>query len=366
MSFLGAGGAEGGGLGGGPQFQNTLSPNVQRQRSLLRPGLTAEIGRRLSTSHNPFAKASYERVLEEPSLPPRSRAGSGSGAALGVPVIAVADEDDEEVETDMPSAVEFREGLFDALGVSTGGAAGGGGGRRGSWLPGSGSADTTSPWSIGLEEDFGPVSSTRGDDDRAPLADPRNVQPIAGSNLQPVASGGSMLSPPQFSSPFGGGGRLGDDLNVAEQGMGRSGSISRRKSLSPLAASPVRRLSVAVQSMSQRVVNLGNDPTAVEQNIRRRPSQRQGDERPILEAEDEPELEVNIPLGEEDPYEKPISPIGHKHMPHHPHIPHHPHMQHRDHLWRQEQANPLKGVSLRIFGPNNWLRVRLCGVLVHP
>ncbi|KAF8440127.1 Ion transport protein-domain-containing protein [Terfezia claveryi] len=308
---------------------------------------------------------------------------------------------DDEDHNDAPTPRAFQEGLFEALGVSEGGAHGAGGsrrgswllgfgsgggglsdggrgsgeGRRGSWLPGVAPDDDAPPWAVGPDQDIRLMSIVGPDEgDDAPLTASSNMQPMAGSSLNLEGGAGTAyLSPqftPSFGGPFSGGsprGWLGDDLNIAEQGMRRSGSISRRKSLSPASAGTFgRRLSTAVGMMSQRVVNLGNDPSAVEQTLRRKSSTKDHDlpppPSPYLTVTQDP---ADIPL-DDVTFEKPESPsqIHHLHRPEH--IAHPPHRPRQEHLWRQEQMNPLKGVSLRIFGPDNWLRVRLCSVLVHP
>ena len=391
----------GGGYGGFGQ-QASLSPNTAKLGGGLKPTGFGEIGRRLSTSlhlqsaQNPFSRANFESKLGEAvEEDAKNRRGSGYAPDMKATVLDIKDDEDGN---DVPTPRAFQEGLFDALGVSEGWAlgptgarrgswlpgldSGGGGlsvggrgsgeGRRGSWLPGVAPDDDVPPWAVGPDQDIRPMSIVGPDeDDDAPLTASSNMQPMAGSSLKP--EGGAFLSPqftPSFGGPFSSGssrGRLGDDLNIVEQGMGRSGSISRQKSLSPASAGTFgRRLSTAVGMMSQRVVNLGNDPTAVEQTLRRKSSTKDHDlpppPSPYLTV---PQDQTDIPL-DDVTFEKP-EPPSQKHHLHRPeHIPHHPHRPHQEHLWRQEQMNPLKGVSLRIFGPDNWLRVRLCSVLVHP
>lgn len=389
-SSSGGGGGFGSGFGGSSQ-QASLSPNAVQLGGGLRPGGFGEIGRRLSTSlhlqgaQNPFSKAGFENKLGGTDEGGRSLRASGYTPDVKVTILDV---DDDEDDKDIPPPTAFRDGLLDALGVSEGGALTASGVRRGSWLPGAeavvgrsrrgswlsgGGVDDIPPWAVGPDYDSRPLSIVEAnEDDDAPLTAASNMQPMAGSNLIPEGgAGSSYLSPPAFSGPFGGGssgGRIGDDLSNVEQGIGRSMSVSRRKSLSPATAGAFgRRLSTAVGMMSQRVVNLGNDPGAVENSLRRKSSTKG---REVLPPPTSPflgipELPTDIPL-DDVTLEKPDSPSRKHHLPQPEHIPHHPHKPRPENLWRQEQMNPLKGVSLRIFGPDNWLRVRLCSILVHP
>lgn len=386
---VGGDGGFGAGFGGFGQLAS-LSPDAVRVVGGLRPSGLGDIGRRLSTSlhlqsaQNPFSKASFESKLGGTDEVRKSRRTSGYAPDVKVTILDQDDEDDKDI---LPPTA-FRDGLLDALGVSEEGTSGVrrgswlpgpeaavGRSRRGSWLPG-GDVGDFPPWAIRPDYDPRPLSIVEANErDDAPLTAESNMQPMAGSNLKTEGGSGSPYLSPQFSSPFSGpfgggspGGRICDDLSNVEQGIGRSMSVSRRKSLSPATAGAFgRRLSTAVGMMSQRVVNLGNDTSVVENSLRRKSSTK-GREvlppptSPFLTI---PELPTDIPL-DDVTLEKPDSP-SHKHrLPRPDHIPHHPHRPHPEHLWRQEQMNPLKGVSLKIFGPDNWLRVRLCSVLVHP
>ncbi|KAL8814204.1 MAG: hypothetical protein Q9223_006556 [Gallowayella weberi] len=182
------------------------------------------------------------------------------------------------------------------------------------------------------------------DNDRTPLTDSRFLQPISGAS--------SSTPSGQMHSRHGS--RLGDDLPNAEAGLRPTSTYSSRplsRSLSTSgAASPLTRAGTMVRKMSQRVVNLSNEPDPVEPNLRRQSENRQG----VLEgppsfpamdayAHDEPsrtppEVEKSRPL---------VSSTQIKED------------------W-QQPVNPLKGKSLGIFAPDNWLRLWLCEVLVHP
>lgn len=152
---------------------------------------------------------------------------------------------------------------------------------------------------------------------------------------------------------------LGDDLHSIEAHIGhsegnmraRSGSTSAQRSLSPSAAgSPLSRAGTIVRKMSQRVVNLSNEPEIVEQSIRRNSSAR---ERPVPAptlssaphgvATEEVGF-IPAPIAKGAPLRSAGKPQRH---------------------W-QQQVNPLKGRSLGIFRPNNPIRRKLCDLLVHP
>ncbi|EWC43991.1 hypothetical protein DRE_01343 [Drechslerella stenobrocha 248] len=212
------------------------------------------------------------------------------------------------------------------------------------------------------------------DDDTAGLTDPANLQPMGMSprlgTTDPGTPRGRKRSQsqgvhfdPKHSTSRSPGTRLGDDLHNAEAGLRRTspgrGSPGRRPSTKgrkmslavPGASSPVRRVSMAVQNISQRVVNLSNDPNA---DIVRRPSVKSvrsdispvaspgesshpgGPPSPKISGEKHP-----IASSDEPPLPPPESP-------------------------RRLSINPLKGTSLKLFPPDSKLRIFLCDVLTHP
>ncbi|PWY83064.1 calcium channel subunit Cch1 [Aspergillus sclerotioniger CBS 115572] len=192
--------------------------------------------------------------------------------------------------------------------------------------------------------------------DTAPLTDTHNVQPISGASgsenvHQDDQSGARTLQLPAASHP---GSRLGDDLHNLEGGfIGRprtgSSGMERSRSLSPSGSgSALQRASSMMKSMSQRIVNLSNEPEVVEQSILREESHRNArmEEPPILPslpdyAHDAPSTSS---LHSSAPGEK--LPSDNK-------------------AWRGI-SNPLKGKSLGILGPDNAFRMWLCDILVHP
>ena len=182
------------------------------------------------------------------------------------------------------------------------------------------------------------------ENDMTPLTDPRFLQPMSGGPAS--ASSGSRHA--RSTS------RLGDDLNDVEAGLRPSSTYSARsmsRSLSVSgASSPLSRAGTMMRKMSQRVVNLSNEPELVDQSIRRQPSR---DAR--LEAP--PSFPAYVDYGNDDPgssstpleKSRPIVvAVG----------------QGLDDS--EQHLNPLKGRSLGIFPPDSSIRLRLREMLVHP
>jgi hypothetical protein len=171
------------------------------------------------------------------------------------------------------------------------------------------------------------------EDDTARLTDPRFLQPMSGADSGRERRG----------SEAGNSSRLGDDLPHIEEGRSRSiGSSARSRSLSPSAtAGPLQRASSMVKSMSQRVVNLSNEPEVVQQTIDREEHHKSA------RLEGPPELPAmadyaHDPTPQLPPREKRAS----------------------KNMWKYRN-NPFRGRSLGILGPNNPLRLWLCDILVH-
>lgn len=179
------------------------------------------------------------------------------------------------------------------------------------------------------------------EDDTAQLTDPRYLQPISGA---PGAEGRQSSDTGVSSVHFPDGSRLGDDLPHLEEGFGRRhGSSARSRSLSPSSSGgALHRASSMVKSMSQRVVNLSNEPEVVLQSIEREESHRSSrlEGPPVLPAMAD---YAHDPTPELPPREKRASKT----------------------MWRYRN-NPFRGRSLGIFGPNHSLRLWLCDILVHP
>lgn len=178
------------------------------------------------------------------------------------------------------------------------------------------------------------------DQDTARLTDPRYLQPISGA----YNSEGRQSN--DTGDHFAGTGRLGDDLPHLENGLGsRRGSNgrSRSRSLSPSApGGAFQRASSLVKSMSQRVVNLSNEPEIVQQSIEREESHKSA------RLEGPPMLPAMLDFAHD--------PTPHHRPP--------PEKRSSSRMWKYRN-NPFRGRSLGILGPDNSFRLWLCDVLVH-
>ncbi|KAJ5180626.1 hypothetical protein N7492_003836 [Penicillium capsulatum] len=159
------------------------------------------------------------------------------------------------------------------------------------------------------------------DQDTTRLTDPHYLQPISGAyNAEPRRSDDT-------STHFAGTGRLGDDLPHLENGPGsRRGSHGRS----------------LVKSMSQRVVNLSNEPEIVQQSIEREESHKSA------RLEGPPTLPAMMDFAHDStPRQRPPPEKG---------------------AWSKTwkyRNNPFRGRSLGILSPNNSFRLWLCDILVH-
>lgn len=200
-------------------------------------------------------------------------------------------------------------------------------------------------------------------DDSTPLTDSRYLQPISGAQL-PNSSGqrhDRQNSAFSFQERLSPGSRLGDDLLHTEAGLHGSPSRtlhrlstqsmrSANKSLAlSVGTSPLSRAGSIMRKMSQRVVNLSNEPEVFEQTLRRQPSSRHA------RLEEPPSFPAMTEYAHDEPrggsrIEK-TSP-----------------------LVSTEETNdrgpnaqsPLRGKSLFVFSPDSWIRLQLCRMLVHP
>lgn len=189
--------------------------------------------------------------------------------------------------------------------------------------------------------DHDPYNMPSGsEDDRAGLTDPRYLQPISGANNAETRRNSDT------GVHFADAGRLGADLPHLENGLGRQDTKgrSRSQSLSPSASGgALQRASSLVQSMSQRVVNLSNEPEIVQQSIEREESHKSArlEGPPTLPAMAD---HAHDPTPQQlPPREKPSSTK----------------------MWKYRN-NPFRGKSLGLLGPYNSVRLWLCDILVHP
>ena len=201
-------------------------------------------------------------------------------------------------------------------------------------------------------------SETFDEDDRAHLTDSRNVQDVDGAMASKpdnqrhkrLSSRNVRFATPE-STPRPS--RLGDDLGAMESGSvsprnrrERRPSASQGSSMSS-AVSPIARASTMVQKMSQRVVNLSNEQDLVEQEIRRRGSQRRKDDEQQSDAGAPEQHDGSRSASEKESVDVTITedPVSQG--------------------WVR-YANPLRGRSLGIFPPDNKIRTTLCDFMTHP
>ncbi|KAF1814240.1 hypothetical protein P152DRAFT_480452 [Eremomyces bilateralis CBS 781.70] len=207
---------------------------------------------------------------------------------------------------------------------------------------------------IDLDDPNDYFSPTYGD--RTPLT--THLQPTGTSN-----PGGQQHDRMSSTNSFGAGSspvrsaRLGDDLNTTEAGLRTPGSGEIRRSssftrtLSPSSvSSPLHRAGTIMRQMSQRVVNLSNEPELVERHMRRKSSthstrRAQSPSHPTTAGYSEGVQDEEIPP-EKSPAPQQFQPFR---RPSKKNLP-----------------NPLRGRSLGIFLPDNKLRIKLCDILVHP
>lgn len=194
--------------------------------------------------------------------------------------------------------------------------------------------------SIPTSDDF----FSPANEDRQPLTDSRYIQPISGTH--DAAHGRTSMQSVRIGNQYGS--RLGDDLNLEDgPGGARKGSWdgSRSRSISPSpSGNALIRAGSIMRMMSQRVVNLSNEPEVLEQTIQRGESLKQA----RLEAP--PSLPAVVNPFDDGP-EVAASPQEEKKAP--------------TTAWR-DHSNPLRGKALGIFAPDNRIRAWLLDVLVHP
>ncbi|KAF2447604.1 calcium-channel protein CCH1 [Karstenula rhodostoma CBS 690.94] len=201
------------------------------------------------------------------------------------------------------------------------------------------------------------AASSYDDRDTAHLTDARNLQPVAGvaASLPTTPGNRASFQSVRFLTPGGSttGPGLGHDLEQHSPGGLRT-STGRKRSLSPGSIeSPLHRAGTIMRNMSQRVVNISNEPEIAERTMRRKSSVRPPQDR-LQEPPSFPALPTYLHDGPSSPLaspiEKPPSPIE---------------SAKRSAQW-QHPSNPFRGRSLGIFGPDNKLRLKLSDLLVHP
>ncbi|KAL5002707.1 Ion transport protein-domain-containing protein [Aspergillus recurvatus] len=188
--------------------------------------------------------------------------------------------------------------------------------------------------------------------DTTPLTSIRHVQPISGASITPSGSRDLSNAPSVRFDDSQMGPRLGDDLHNMESGYSgrrRTESVSKDggRSLSPsVSGSALLRASSMMKSVSQRVVNLSNEPEVVERSLSRDTHKSSRMEAPPSlpsltdYAHDAPST---TSLNEQSSREKSVNSKAWKGL-----------------------SNPLRGKALGFLGADNALRMWLCDILVHP
>ena len=180
--------------------------------------------------------------------------------------------------------------------------------------------------------------------DMTPLTDPRHLQPISGAR-----NSGATATHSRVNS------RLGDDLPNLENGLrSRPLSTMSSRALSANAgSSTLSRAGTIMRQVSQRVVNLSNEPDPIDHGVRH---ERQASETKESRMQEPPILPAIDNYAHDErstshlPFEKGSQYVSEEEVE----------GRHQSH------PNPLKGKSLGIFGPENPIRLRLCDMLVHP
>ena len=226
--------------------------------------------------------------------------------------------------------------------------------------------DDVSPFSHSIHHLSGDIdqeSYFSPTDDSTPLTDSRYLQPISGTQLSnsPGQRHDRQTSAFSFPERLSPGSRLGDDLPNAEAGLQRSPnrSLHRLSSQSMRSAkrsgslsagtSPLSRAGSMMRKMSQRVVNLSNEPEVFEQALRRQPSSRHA------RLEEPPSFPAMMEYAHDEP--RGAAPIEKTSLA----------VSAEEAKNRKHNAlSSLKGKSLFIFSPDSRIRRQLCRMLVHP
>ncbi|KAL4905983.1 hypothetical protein BDW74DRAFT_14980 [Aspergillus multicolor] len=187
--------------------------------------------------------------------------------------------------------------------------------------------------------------------DTTPLTSIRHVQPISGASITPSGSRDPSNAPSVRFDDSHMGSRLGDDLHNMESGYSgrrRAESVSRDggRSLSPsVSGSALMRASSMMKSVSQRVVNLSNEPEVVERSLSR-------DSHKSSRMEAPPSLPTLTDYAHDAPSTSSFSEQSSREK------------SVDSKAWK-DLSNPLRGKALGLLSPDNPIRMWLCDVLVH-
>jgi hypothetical protein len=335
--------------GGARQHRRTLS---DRGRNLLRHSGALSSGQHWNPQYAPIAEASPSPTRTGPRPHVDTSAGAHRGHARH------EDEDDSPVDIGaFQAAIGFSGLSFQ--------------GETSPPIPTPMSSESSfhqhgsDPFTARSPSEDNGFFSPIAYEDTARLTDSRNLQPIGSSagvpsfaqHMQDRSSFQSVrfLSPDTSASapaptpaPVY---RLGDNIGHVEAATaGLRTSMGRKRSLSPGGVdSPLHRAGTIMRNMSQRVVNISNEPEVAERTMRRKSA---------LHARlQEPPSFPALPQYLHDGTSTPPSPAEKPPSPLHPRRPSAP--------W-QAPPNPLRGKTLGFIPPDNKLRMYLCDILVHP
>ncbi|KAI9710920.1 MAG: calcium channel protein [Bogoriella megaspora] len=352
------------------------SPDGHGEDGQARPRSLTERGRNILRHSPSLVNRGFERryaPIAEGSTSPTRRSGD-SWRAYTTRRRSQGQELHEEDDDVGHTPIDDLGGFQDAIGFAGLSFQGESDGQPGSsraherpWTPERTWTSTSRPYTPSSHQDVPPGLDDNQDPlspdyaDTTPLTEPRNLQAFAGTD--PTTPSGQRHDRSSFHSvrfltpeqnpPAD----LADDANSTEAGLRRPHTLhvsaAHKRSLSPT-ANPLARAGTMVRKMSQRVVNLGNEPEVVQHHIRRKSSGKQ--------------MQPEIP---------PVPPIDHHNLdgslpspgPASEKLPtptHTPIKVSHDRERPRPDSNPLRGRSLGVFPPENPIRRKLFDLLVHP
>ena len=196
--------------------------------------------------------------------------------------------------------------------------------------------------------------------DTARLTNPINIQPMSGMSIADPPRGrrrtnhGIQFLTPNWNSHH----RTDDEPSVIEAGLNGSVDLEPRRSASrdrspslAVGENTLLRAGTVMRKMSQRIVNLSNEPELVEKSMRKKSSEGPS-------SHDTVEPVPPLPAGKMD-----VS--GSDRQTREEKQPEHEITIIAD-VTPEADRNPFRGYSLGIFSPNNRLRLLLSNLLVHP
>lgn len=193
------------------------------------------------------------------------------------------------------------------------------------------------------------TSHTMNEPDTDGFFSPQDTDQTPLNNAAPIS--GTLHPEPQVARHSRMGSRLGDDLLNVEAGRGgRPISSVSSRSLTAGGGSTLSRAGTMLRKASQRIVNLSNEPDAIDSSLRRDRVSKDG------RMEGPPALPAMQDYAVDD---RPSPPAPTEKTP--PDV-----LSSEESKGYWAHPNPLKGKTLGFFGPENWLRRRLCELLVHP